>query len=814
MMNKILSCVMKKTLHKQLLLLKPISFYKSQLKYFGGKKKPEKEEEIEYDFSDLSEEEDKYEEMDEEFRGDDEGYSYRNYNFPNFKKELLDDADKIVEEEDIPNENSPATEKYYKRRVDKLEIKDNRRENTYLEVRKHIEKFREVEVLGRFFDIVTRDNKREQKGKHPELVDQNKANNKGIESLQLTEVTFAPLSNEELTFVKKFFTLKVANDIIKGGKDVLKREILALKKESQSIAAQEELDSVKKVLEEKEFLDLFNDIRNYEPLNKEEHAFLSRNFQQFMENFNCNNLILNQGKNMVKSLKNLYSAKTQEKENLIRNIKAMQTKEIKFVKTDLSSINITEKETPEMILIMLKYLNTSKEKILQSILKNKEFISLIGGKKDKYEYSINDISLIKGLSSDPINNLSEDCYNVVSKDNYLKMYGLKGNLADKGHILDTKSRVYEDYRIIIRVTVKFFEKPNSKDNLNTPELNLALFDNELILPTNKVNLGATSYPELFNFYHYKPELWKLIDINDSTNNNGNLFMDYSHETLLLISEFFSGYFDENIAKLNNILIEEVDHFKTFFDSLNTIKVAEMKAENEQKEKEEVKNQAAAMLDKEEKLSSSSNPPQEEKQQSKDKKKQKESKKQKEDKKSQVEGNKSEEKAEKGKEKKDDSSKDIKSANLNSSSDSIDNSNLKQPGQSKSKIDFLCNNYHVFVYPRETQIKFKIFNIFNNNEELKKKQKRLLNEYLFYYYSSLIGKIHNKDPTSIYGVISKYKNKLKEYFNDNKLIIYDQQEKKRVFEELKSMFLEISPFSIKGINITEVNNIYIYNLLCF
>jgi hypothetical protein len=108
---------------------------------------------------------------------------------------------------------------------------------------------------------------------------------------------------------------------------------------------------------------------------------------------------------------------------------------------------------------------------------------------------------------------------------------------------------------VFRLSLRFNKKSN-----NAP-YHYALFDNELILPENKVHLGKIPFPQIFYYYNYNKNSWNLKDIDNTKPNSTSLTLEHSIYELLESSNFWVSYMDGNILKMLNALYNKATTYE-------------------------------------------------------------------------------------------------------------------------------------------------------------------------------------------------------------------------------------------------------------
>ena len=411
-----------------------------------------------------------------------------------------------------------------------------------------------------------------------------------FKNLQLNETYYVPLSNSELNSVEKLFGLNFTNKISLGGKLVLKNELMKLKND-------------KNFKENKDFQKLLSHLNDFQPLSLEDREYLKKNFSDYyLQNINTRNLILNKGKVMMNSLTNLFNTQKEKtlvlKENL-NNIAKINNISLNSQKISETKVSFHNSLKSNFIINLFHYLNTNEQEILNCILTNNELKKLMN--VDDYNFRISDISLVKGLSENPNNNYTPDCYDYSfgSEEGFSINVFRRKELFENGHLEKDKydytlktSKDIDNYRIVLRVTLEFQKKINTiseedldkltsqnekliekgKFNINDLKLKFethyAVLDNELVLPFNKMHLGNIDYPQVLSVYTLNKETWILKDVDNSDPRNLNILQNYSNSTLIDLMQFLIQYKDENILKIYDCHYNNIDYFSKSFSNLN------------------------------------------------------------------------------------------------------------------------------------------------------------------------------------------------------------------------------------------------------
>lgn len=394
-----------------------------------------------------------------------------------------------------------------------------------------------------------------------------------------------PLTNDEIKLTKKIFDPITSEKIICGGKEVLINELI-----DKVGSNKEETNNIKL---------LFDKLKDYSRITKEEVEYLKENYPQVLENKILFKMCHNIGSSFINSLKKLQFFNKQKLASIKSNLSSYEMGS--YIKMKLSNhqkaiykSKINEKQinefTSPFILEALKLLNYDQKKMFIDLINNKEFKNLAN--IENYNFRISNISMIKGLSADKMNNFTNLNYEIQSVEDSIKVYEvIDSNTGNK----DNFDNDYSEFRIILRVTLEFQSKTPNQDNLY--ETHYALFNNELEMPSNKVHLGLINYPELLNFYNIGN--WQLVDV-DNSKLEDHIRLTQSCISYLIqdVIKSHNFYFDENIAKYINITYNNYNYFTEYDDKIISLQIknkldnkskVEEKADVNKKDKKEKDN---------------------------------------------------------------------------------------------------------------------------------------------------------------------------------------------------------------------------------
>lgn len=650
---------------------------------------------------------------------------------------------------------------------------DEERENNYLKLKEAFES--KVNKLALGDTIFIKDNQIiNQKDEYYKYIN---INLRREPTNEYKEVLFSPLNQAEVDLTNQLFTKFQAEFIFKGGRAVLKHELNELINRHNQSKTKEEKDvelgnkaedkskvnekdkekqvkisaseKLSKLISSEECKEVVNRLSQYEELSNEDVEFLNSNFPNlFLNNNNSRNLIIHTGKSMVNSLKNLLTEKEKVKNNIKSNLNAMDS----IINISSSNLNKNDGRTikkliPEHIVDVLKRLKIDEKTITQDI--TKAFSSKFKiNKLEKVSLEIQNIGIIKGLSMEKYNNLTPDCY--VNKnsleDSSIRTFIIKDGLESNGHFINYAQRDMDKYKLIIRTTVKITS--------NKQEY-FGLLDNELIIPVNYVHLSEAVFPELFNYYKYSPNNWKLVDVNNST--NPSLLPNYSSSSLLNLSNFWMTYYDANIVNLYNSWLNNV----SYTGNPQVQEKANSSTSSQEKDlkstEDEAQQQTAPELIEKEK----------EKEDDKDKSK-------------------------KGKKKeaKDAANKELKdAANKKSAKESVKVS--KEPALPSKVLNF---NYKVKFVPTKNIHRFDLENsrFPEKKAELMSKLNTIAIEKNLAHNAVVTSNIIGKNYSEVISIMNQYKSKLNELkFNMN------EQEVSAIIKSIQDIFFKINPFKLKN-----------------
>jgi len=424
-------------------------------------------------------------------------------------------------------------------------------------------------------------------------------------SREYSNVYYSPMSNAEIEFTRKCFSTHQAQSIFAGGRGVLKQEILSImnnavdKKEEDKDMVNNNKQRLEKLKSTDDFKSVWSNLQAYEEISKEDIDFL-RSFypDYFVYNLNTRMLIFHEGKSMVTSLKNLAS---KQKQTLSEAYNALeQTKVLPFLNEGVKIHNEDRAkfQVNDIVLESLAAFGVKQEEVLEQVLKTKDFIDNLTKQKlsqDDFDYQISNISLIKGLSRNPLNNKTVDCYENMSpperKDLIVftsKPGEANGHFNRNVYFSDNDiNDLYNDFRLIFRTTLVFKKKNDTWDD----NLHVALFDNELILPNTKENLGYLKFPDMFKLYTYRDCDWHLTDIDNTT--DSSLLMKYTNSTIIDLLNIYHTYVDANIMKLYDCSFNKKNYFTSsenysFFNGGRNNKSNKNSKETEKKSKQKGK----------------------------------------------------------------------------------------------------------------------------------------------------------------------------------------------------------------------------------
>lgn len=381
-----------------------------------------------------------------------------------------------------------------------------------------------------------------------------------------------PLTNDEISLLKKIFDNATSEKIIAGGKEVL---IAELKEKTGS--SKEESNNIKL---------LFEKLKDYSRVTKDEIEYLKEYYPEILENKATYNLLYNIGSSFVNSLKKLEFFNKQKNSAIKNNLSLIENGN--FNKIELAKGNkalfkpkinekLTNDYTSPFILEAMNSLNYDQKKLFIDLINNKEFKNVVN--VDEFNFRISNISMIKGLSADKLKNLTNIDYKISSLEESIKSYEMLENEYTKNNEYD-----YSEFRILFRVTLEFQRKQPNKENLY--ETHYALFNNEIEMPSNKVHLGLINYPELFKFYTLDNSKWQLVDIDNSKHEDQiRLTQSYISYLIQDVAKSHQFYFDENIAKMMNITINDHDYFSQY-DKSNLLSMIKAKPESKKEEEDQ------------------------------------------------------------------------------------------------------------------------------------------------------------------------------------------------------------------------------------
>lgn len=480
------------------------------------------------------------------------------------KKEILDSVSKLV----APPTRHNKLKSLEKRRKS-MNIKKDERLKRFEHSRNNIEKVLEKELMNTSFKIL-------------------KLGNEISYNTKYREINYAPLTQAEIAFVKSVYTSEVGNVVIKGGRELLVEEFKA--KSQEAI-----LNS------NPNFKAIQSELSKFQPLSRAELKFIQENFEDIYVKNKCKDLILQRGKPFYESLKKLKESQKESLTHLQSNLDKLKGN-FKFSTKEQESLLDVDPKIKEMMLqpcssvvkTVLNKLEVTENDILDSINKSYELNQVLNqhykqennskGLTDNFQATLYNVSLIRGLSAARNNNLTADYYMNSNEldENGIRIFNLDTSklqelkTIDKSYVASKKQIELAENKFVLRVTLKF--KHASKPDV----FHYALLDNDLILPLNSQILTNLTYPELFSFYKFNTDGWKLVDIDNSR--EGALRLTEHHYERFysdILNSSWISYLDSNIIELLGEyyhIEEEVKVVKEVAKAFETVTVKQGKKE--------------------------------------------------------------------------------------------------------------------------------------------------------------------------------------------------------------------------------------------